>query len=612
METLAHSFPLRGGMNLAGVTAALKPGEATLMENFECLPEGGYRRFDGYERYDGRPEPHKATYKLIPFTIGKAAGIAVGNALTGATSAATAKVLALIITSGAFVSNDATGTLIVDNVVGTFAATEILNVAGTNRATKSGAAEAGSQLEDSFDDYTNLAAASARALILAVPGEGDVRGVAVYNGKVVAFRNAVGGATCVMFEGTAAGWVSKKTGLAPNGRYELEVKNYKGAASGKRLYGVSGVHKAFEWDGTTWTDITTGMSPDTPAHLAGHKNYLFLSFPNGSLQNSPLGDPTGVWTPRTGANEIGIGDEITALLSMRGGVLAVYGKDSTHLLYGASAATWDLKLHSGDSGAAAYSVQEGPGGCIALDNRGLMPLTATQSFGDFESAAVSQRAQKFIDARRGLKVASTIVRDKSQYRIWYSDGAALTQTYRGNRIIGYSVLTGTVKPTCAFNGDDSLGNEMCLIGAQDGNVYRTDVGWSADGVAIDAVIRTTPDNIGRPRQIKVFSGFSLQIATPRRLKILTQAEYDYSHAAPDISQSVLAETSFSLGLWDAGRFDEMVFDSADERGGIAYPEVRLDGVALVISMLIYHGQEIRPPFVVESGSFNYRLRGFRK
>ena len=28
-----------------------------------------------------------------------------------------------------------------------------------------------------------------------------------------------------------------------------------------------------------------------------HKNYLWLGFANGSLQNSALGDPTGAWTP---------------------------------------------------------------------------------------------------------------------------------------------------------------------------------------------------------------------------------------------------------------------------------------------------------------------------
>jgi len=612
METQAWPFAMKGGLNLGGVTSALKPGEVTLMENYECLPDGGYRRFDGYERYDGHSEPFKASYFLIPFITGQAAGIAVGATITGATSGATGHVLAVTLTGGQFVFNDAAGTIVIDRMVGTFAATESLTVGGIVRATKSGAVETGSLLEDSFDVFTALAADSARSLILEVPGEGDVLGAAIHNGVVYAFRNAVGGATAVMWGSSTAGWVSKKTGLVPNGKYEFIVQNFKGAASARALYGVSGVHKAFEWDGTTWTDITTGMAVDTPFHIAGHKNYLFLAFQNGSLQNSPLGDPTGTWTPRTGAQEIGIGDEITNLLSIKGDVLAVYGKNSTHLLYGASAATWELKQHAGDAGAALYTAQEGPGGAIALDNRGLMPLIATQSFGDFESAAVSQRVQKFLDARKGRAIASTIVRDKSQYRLWFDDGTALTQTYKGNRIVGYSVLAAPIKPTCAFNGDDSVGNELCVIGAEDGFVYRTDVGWSFDGEPIGCMLRTAPDNLQRPMRLKVFSGFAAQVSTPRRVRLLMQAEFDYSLAQPDISQTVEAATSFSLGLWNAGNWNEMVWNSADERGGVAYPRARIDGVAETVSVLIYHGQEIRPPFSIELGIYNYRLRGFKK
>ena len=293
-------------------------------------------------------------------------------------------------------------------------------------------------------------------------------------------------------------------------------------------------------------------------------------------------------------------------------MLTVYAKNSTHLLYGASNATWELKLHAGDAGAVLHSAQEGPGGAIALDNRGIMPLIATQTFGDFEGAAVSQRAQKFLDARKGHLTASTIVRDKSQYRLWFDDGTALTQTYKGNRIVGYSVLTTPIKPTCTSNGDDSVGNEMCVIGAEDGFVYRTDVGWSFDGVAINSVLRTVPDNLKRPMRLKVFSGFALQVSTPRRVRLLVQAEFDYSLASPDISQTVEAATSFSLGLWNAGNWNEMVWNSADERGGVAYPRARIDGVAETVSVLIYHGQEIRPPFTLELGIYNYRIRGFKK
>jgi hypothetical protein len=207
---------------------------------------------------------------------------------------------------------------------------------------------------------------------------------------------------------------------------------------------------------------------------------------------------------------------------------------------------------------------------------------------------------------------STTIRNKDQYRVFFTDSTVLCVSYRGPNIIGYSDLTLAVKPTCAFNGDDANGDEMAMIGAEDGFVYRTDVGWSYDGEAIDCVIRTAPDSIGMPRQKKHFTKLSLQVSTPRRIQLLVQVEYDYSLEAPDQSQTVESQTSFSLGLWDAGKWDEMVWDSADERGGIAYPEARIDGVGLTASALIYHGQEIKPPFTVEAGIYNWKPRGFKK
>ncbi len=608
----AWPFPMKGGLNLSGVTLALKPGEATLLENYECLPEGGYRRFDGFERYDGHPEPFKATYSLFPFTAGTGTPIVAGDTVAGVNSGASGHVLKVEITSGSFAAGTAAGTIIFDRPVGSFVTTEPIAVSSVVRCQKSGAVEPGSQLEDSYDEYTVLAADSARSLIGAVPGSGPILGVAVFKGKVYAFRNKNDGLSCSMYESSETGWVEVKAGLPPDGRYEFIVYNFKGAASSKALYGVSGTHKGFEWTGSVWTDITTGMANDKPTHLAAHKNYLFFSFPNGSLQNSGAGDPTGTWTPRTGAQEIGIGDEITGLKSLRGGVLAVYGDNSTHLLYGSGSSDWELKVHADESGAAAGSVQEGPGGAVAIDNRGLVPIAASQNFGDFDSAAVSQRVGKFLAARRGKLACSTTIRNKDQYRAYFIDGTALCVTYRGDRIVGYSDLQLPVVPTCAFNGDDDSGDEMVVIGATDGFIYRTDVGWSHDGEAIDCVLRTAADACGKPRTKKHYTKLSLQVATPRRINMLVQVEYDYSLEAPDASQVVESATSYSLGLWDAGKWDEMVWDSADERGGIAYPEVRIDGVGLAASVLLYHGQEIRPPHTIESGIFNFHERGFAK
>lgn len=606
--------PLQGGLNLSGLTIGLKAGEATLLENYECLPEGGYRRFDGFERYDGRPEPHKATYRTLAFDSGVPAGVAPGETVVGSDAGAAGRVLAVRVDTGSFATGDAAGVIVIDNQGDTPAwatADEYLLVGGVIRATKRGAMVEESVLNPEHDDWRILAADARRLPILPVPGSGAVRGVAVYKGRVQAWRNAEDGATCVMHESSPAGWTPKKTGLAPDGRYECIVHNFMGAASERKLYGVSGTHKAFEWDGTTWTDITTGMTVDTPKHLAEHVNYLWLAFDNGSLQNSPVGDPTAEWTLRTGAAEFGIGAEITALHKQRGGVLAIYCDNAIKLLYGSSVEDWLLKTHSDNTGAYAGTVQETPGGVTGLDERGLTPLAATDAFGDFKSATVSQRVQKLLDTRRGHAAASMVVRRKSLYRVFFDDGTVLSACYAGSKIIGYAMLRLPILPTCAASGEDEDGAEMLVIGAADGNVYRLDVGMSFDGLPVEALIRIAPDHCGSPRHDKHFQKLLLQVDAPRRVNLLAQPEFDYQAAQADISQYLSAQPASSSNLWDVGSWDEMRWDSGDERGGIAYPEVAIDGVALTMGVMLYHGGEIRPPFTLEAAIVHYNPLGFR-
>ena len=47
------------------------------------------------------------------------------------------------------------------------------------------------------------------------------------------------------------------------------------------MYGANNVDNAFEFDGTTFVKIYTGMDTDTPKYIEAYKNHLFLTFPKG-------------------------------------------------------------------------------------------------------------------------------------------------------------------------------------------------------------------------------------------------------------------------------------------------------------------------------------------
>lgn len=89
-------YPFVGGMDIVTPSISVSPGTALDAQNYEPAISGGYRRIDGYERFDGRQSPTSASYWVLPFNTTGA--IAVGNKIVGLTSGATAYVLAITAT----------------------------------------------------------------------------------------------------------------------------------------------------------------------------------------------------------------------------------------------------------------------------------------------------------------------------------------------------------------------------------------------------------------------------------------------------------------------------------------------------------------------------------
>jgi hypothetical protein len=57
MSRRTDYFPLSGGENHSTPHLSIPPGELSASLNYEVHSEGGYRRVDGFERFDGQPSP---------------------------------------------------------------------------------------------------------------------------------------------------------------------------------------------------------------------------------------------------------------------------------------------------------------------------------------------------------------------------------------------------------------------------------------------------------------------------------------------------------------------------------------------------------------------------
>ena len=195
-------YHLAGGLNTIQTPLQLQPGELIACLNYECRTLGGYRRFQGYERYDGHPAPSSAQFWQLEYTL-SGTNPTVGQTITGGTSGATGVLLA------APATDPSTGNLylILGSLSGTFVVGESVKVSATVFGTTTTIAQQGGGPTDALRvSYSTLAQAAYRTLIQPVPGSGPVLGVAIYKGNVYAFRNNSGGTAAVMYKATSSGW----------------------------------------------------------------------------------------------------------------------------------------------------------------------------------------------------------------------------------------------------------------------------------------------------------------------------------------------------------------------------------------------------------------------
>ena len=375
---------------------------------------------------------------------------------------------------------------------------------------------------------------------------------------------------------------SAATTLAASGRYEFVNYNFGGHSGTRRMYGCDGKNKAFEWDGAVYVPITTGMATDTPEHITAHRNYLFLSFSGGSLQHSATGDPYS-WSAVTGASEIGMGDEITGLLPLPN-VLAVFARNSTKILYGSSTDDWDFRPHSDESGAIEWSVQK-IGSGIYLDDRGVTALSAVDTYGDFKSSVLSKMIDPFFrDGALGRVQCSIRVKEKNQYRIFFTDKSVLTLTLDGSKVVGFTRQLYDVQPTCCCSSEDTDGEEELFFGASNGYVYQLDSGTSFSGEPITAVIKFHFNHLKSPSIKKRIRRIILELDSTLYTYLNASVEFDYGDTESSSRIFLLDDTG---GIWDVDDWDQFVWSGKST----ASAPLDVDGTGQNFSLTVYYSGE---------------------
>jgi hypothetical protein len=393
--------------------------------------------------------------------------------------------------------------------------------------------------------------------------------------------------------------------LLPGGRVEMVLGNFGGVNNQLRAYGADAVNRGFEFDGTVYIPIATGMVDDTPDHVTVHKQHLFFSF-GTSVQFSALGEPYQ-WTPLLGAGEIVQPEPVTNFVIQPGdqstGALAIYSDNYTYILYGTDSSSWNLVPYNTGAGAKAYSGQN-IGQTYVFDDRGVITLQATLSYGNFDAAAVTLNIRPFTQVRRNLVTASVLNREKAQYRVFFSDGTGLYVTIANGQMLGAMPVRFPNSVTCATEAQTSAGEETSFFGSTNGYVYALDTGTSFDGESINASLELNYNSENMPRILKRYRRGSFEITGNGYCEF--DFAYDLGYSSVYIGQEANTpyENSFSPSLWDSVFWDSFIWDGRT----LAPTDVEIKGTGQNILLKISSDADYFQPFTINSVILHYTTR----
>lgn len=620
-----EAVTLNGGLDLISPPGYARPGTCRFALNYEQEFGGGYRRVGGFERFDGRFQPHLAAYIALEAEEGFT-GLTVGDAVEGSVSTATGVVAHITATR-----------IAVTKVVGTFEEGEDIMLGMVSAGTVT-------SLEptiDGFDDneMSEAAANIYRADITAVPGDDLARGVAILNNVVYAWRNDSG--ALKVYKSSSAGWVevpffqevsfdggsavyadgatitqggnsatvkravlesgdwiagtaagrliiepvsgtlaagAAAGGGAVNllgtpaqivysggGRVQTVVYNFTASLNTRRLYGCDGVNREFEFDGEVLVPLNTGLAGVRARAVACHKNHLFFLY-NGSLQHSGIGEPY-IWSPLFGAGELGTGDVGTGLVTVSGSeasaALMVLCKDSVWMLYGTSGEDWQFQRISEEGGAQQYSAQGIEGAPLAFDSEGFARYSPTDAFGNFSFESPSRMIDPLV--RGAIVKASVLVKNKSMYRCFFSDGLFITATYLGRAGWAWMPCNYGLTIEAAVGGEIN-GQYRVFYAAANGFVYEADVGRSFDGEEVEAGMRLSSQAQGSNVTLKQYRHVEVETVTESAFELAVGAEFsDSDPEQAGVTASSLQDFRkvYGAGLfWDFESWDRAYWDVA--------------------------------------------------
>ena len=385
-----------------------------------------------------------------------------------------------------------------------------------------------------------------------------------FTGKSVTARTGQGQVQFAMFEGAAQDYGTIVIADGANKPFSFRMEG-TGALTARTYFTeeitVTGTKHA--------TFVTSHDHHLIAAGVEDNENTVYYS-----VYNDPL-DFGG-----TGAGAVTISDKVVGVRGFRQD-LFIFCENSIHKLINInnSQTVAVVPVAENVGCLSGYSIQEIGGDLIFLAPDGLRTVAGTARIGDVELGTVSKSIQPTVtDLANNINlytISSVVLREKSQYRLFYTNTGADNTTQRG--------IIGTLRPD-GFQWSETRGIEVTAIGSgfntdgiekyyhgdTDGYIYSHDTGNNFNGSEVLARYETPNYDYGDLGTLKTLHYLRVSASAEGVVEPDVQVRFDYS--STDIPQPA---DLFDLGTIDPpSKFSDAVF-GVNVFGGASNPLIRV-------------------------------------
>ena len=502
MENIQQQIvSLDGGLVLNKDPFTQPPGSALQLQNFEPSIKGGYRRINGTNKY--------ALLEFNDTTLGT-------TSKTGTEAVLLSSILGYdVIAARGAVVGKATSTFFTTSHTD---AITTLNVNNTGGFATSGTLYAGSE-------------------------------TITYTGKTATtFTGATRGASSsteaayLVDDIISTGWTKIDEARTSANPYTFTKYNFSGS---DKIAIADGQNYAASYDGTTYTLLNgsvgsgSGTAPTATESIFAFRNHMF--FAKSSSEELVFSAPFAEndFTPANGAGSIRVNDKIVGLMVFRE-KLFIFCKNSIYVLSGSSVTDFVVEPVTRDIGCLdKFSIQEVGGDLIYLAPDGLRTIAGTDKIDDVELGTISKAIQERVEEIGFDNLTSVVVREKSQYRLFFPKTAGnennqsgilgtMKQDNQGQVGFQWADIVG-LKPSSTDS--EYIGQiEVILHGAYDGFVYQQENGNTFAGTSMEALYRSADLIMGdagiRKSMQRVITNYRSEGTVNARL--LLRYDYDSS------------------------------------------------------------------------------------